>query len=63
VKQRLLDEEDAVERMDGWMDGKSTRKTLRTTFLLRVKIFALQRKRVQIRIDDEGRGGTCTGCS
>jgi hypothetical protein len=22
----LLDEENAVERMDGWMDGKSTRK-------------------------------------
>ena len=35
VKQRWLNEEDAVEMMDGWVDGESTRKTLRTTFLLR----------------------------
>jgi hypothetical protein len=26
VKQRWLNEEDAVERMDEWMDEKSTRK-------------------------------------
>ena len=37
VKQRWLNEEDAVERMDGWMDEKSTRKNAEDDFLLRVK--------------------------
>jgi hypothetical protein len=35
----LLDEEDAVERMDGWMEGKSTRKDAEDDFLLRTKKF------------------------
>jgi hypothetical protein len=39
VKQCLLDEENAVERMDGWMDGKSTRKNAEDDFLLRTKFF------------------------
>jgi hypothetical protein len=35
----LFDEEDAVERMDGWMDRKSTKKNAEDDFLLRAKIF------------------------
>jgi hypothetical protein len=64
VKQRWLNEENAVERMDGWMDEENRQgKSVKDDFLLRRKICA-QRKRVLNRIDDERKEkGTCAGCS
>jgi hypothetical protein len=44
VKQRWLNEEDAVERMDGWMDEKSTRKSAEEMISCLGEKIALQRK-------------------
>ena len=54
MKQRCLNKEDAVERIDGWMDAKSTRKTLRTTFLLRVKILRYSEKGCEFEVTTKG---------
>ena len=50
MKQRWLNEEDAVERMDGWMDEES-----RQGKALRMKNLRAAAKRMRIRLDDEGR--------
>ena len=41
MKQRLFDEEDAVERMDGWMDRKSTKKNAEDDFFAEDENFPL----------------------
>jgi hypothetical protein len=49
-----------VERMDGWMDEKSTRKNAEDDFLLRVKNLRYSEKACEIKLT---RRGTCTGYS